>query len=658
MLTAVGENPNVWGLTPLGEAGELKLPDGFANAPVFRPRAPFEPGLVLCDKDVTCAVVAPKGNRKLVLLADEFAWHLGRMCGREVAVTDVEPAGDVPRVVFEEIANQTDVSNVRTEDRRLVVSGSGTGVSHALTYVLESLGCRYLWPGTSGKVVPRRDRVVLPKDIDITFTPKLVLRGVRSFTTLLDRTTYSLRRLGLDPRAFKDRQNRACRDRTGNRGFWQWHGVNDSRDVAGYSATPGRYEWGHYFGDYIEHYAKDHLEWFALQCDGSREMRWEKERPTFCLSNKDLAEETVRNLIAKFKAHPDKVAVSACLPDGGHAAQCMCEACRRLDPVNAPPASFTYFNPKRTTVPYVSLTDRVLTFANRLAEGVDAALPGKRLTFYCYCNYEQPPVRVKPHRSLIFFNVTGDYSTLARRPLSQKSMAAWSAFGNELFWRPNALRCFNVSVPQDISRQVFTDFELFKANHLIGTDFDCMDNQWANKGLAYYMVAKAHINAEQLSYDDLLDDYCRTGFGAAADDVKAYFAFLASETDRVAAANGETVILADGREVGSGAMAYVRTFDVERAASLLDCAVSKVADDADVLRRIRFLKWGVEGARHERLCATTSPRDPALKERQKAFFDFFQKAAADDDGLVAVNPEWEGFYNSRIRGALITLPKK
>ncbi len=651
-----GNERALWGVQPLGAPGTLKLPTEFVNRPVFQKKRPYRPGLVLFGQGRSCAVYIPQGNTRLRALAEEFAWHLEQMCGGRFPVIELGTADSPeksPAVLFADAARAPkelssmsgEASIVRCLGETLLIAGRGSGASHAVTYVLEALGCRYLWPGESGKIIPKKSEIVLPRDIDIAFSPKFRLRGVREDGSMSNRIRYSLRRLGFVPEVAFARHTRVRSDRRrpANRGFWQWHGVNDSVDVEGFSSRPGAYVWGHYFGDYVKRYWKDHPEWFALQRDGTRDMSRAGERPTFCLSNKALAEEAARDLIEKFRKRPSTAAFSACLPDGGPTTQCLCPSCRRLDPVNAPPSSIAGH-------PYVSRTDRAFTFANRIAEGVTAVLPEKRLTFYAYCDYERPPVAVKPHPALILFNVAGEYTVGRTRAVSHRTLAAWSSFGNEMFWRPNVLRGFNVEVPFDFSRAVFEDTELCKANNFIGTDFDCMCNQWAVKGLMCYMTAKALMNPERLSYDDLLDDYCRAGFGKGASDIKAYFAYLAAVSDEVARNNDNYR--------GSGDK-YIRAFDTVKAHRFLDAAADAAAGDDEALRRIRFLRVGVRYAEHEQRCARAlGARDRNTLAFQKDFLRFVHDMYADDDALVAVSVAGIGFYNARLRDALNDLEKK
>ena len=177
----------------------------------------------------------------------------------------------------------------------------------------------------------------------------------------------------------------------------------------------------------------------------------------------------------------------------------------------------------------------------------------------------------------------------SRRPCRRKQPRMRKAFRllrslflkNRLFFRPNALLGFNSALaPQNYARKMFNDLEFFKANGLVGTDYDCNEKHWACKGLIYYALLKAHWNPDRWDFDTLLDDYCRSGFGPAADEVKAYFLLLEKLTDQAAAAGKP----------------YQEFFNEKTAAELramLDAGEKKAQGDEAVLKRIAFLKLGL-----------------------------------------------------------------
>ena len=626
-----------WGKVPLGAPGNLKVNTEFKNKPVFAAPPKRGPGVKLFGDGVKATIHVASGGKSARALADEFAWHLGQMTGADFKVEYGEPSKG-PAVVFRLVPGSECRAVIARKGDVLELSGVGPGLGHATTYALEALGCRYIWPGESGKVIPKKSVVVMP-DISLDFTPALRIRGVRAGGRGMkpgDRGYESLKRLGYVPEEFA-RFSRAARvDRKGNRGFWQWHGVNDTKSADGYFSPEARYRWGHYYADYPAKYGKTHPEWFALQPDGRR--YWEgMSRPCFCMSNDELAKETAKNLIAAFRAEPQVLALSACLPDGGHSSFCMCEACRRMDPPNAPKCKIQFFTPYRRYDDYVSLTDRTFDFFNRVAAGVVAEMPGKKVCVYAYSNYCQPPVKTVPNPALVILSVAGNYVSPDARSSARQNLAAWSQFGNELLWRPNALAGYRTTVIQNFSRQIFEDMSLFRVNGLVGTDFDCMDDSWSTKGLVYYMLARSFLNPDNLDYDTIYADYLDAAFGPAAGAMRGWFDSLASDM---------------------GMPDYIAKLDIAKYGAILARAEAAAAGRPDVLRRLKIMRTGLDYTTWKQREANC-PNDKAAKLAvQKGFYEFIHAVSATPDGIVAVNPTPIGFLDHFLQPYLKTLKAK
>jgi hypothetical protein len=627
-----------WGLKPLGAPGTLKLPTEFRNQPTLGKMPKRAPGLKIFGGGVKARIIVETKNKSVRALADEFAWHLAQMTGSDFTVeigTSADAKGAA--VVFRYEDGDRERAHVWREGNVLFIGGTGSGVSHATTYVLEALGCRYVWPGESGKVIPKRREVVLP-EIALDMKPALKIRGVRDYGTGApgSRWYVSLTDCGFVPEEFAKRRAAAHTDHKGNRGFWRWHGVNDTKSVLGYCLDEANYRWGHYYGDYVQKYAKTHPEWFALQPDGTR-TKAKMSRPTFCQSHAALSEETAKNLIASFKANPHYLALSACLPDGGYFSPCMCEACRRLDPANAPARKIQFFTPYRRYDDYVSLTDRTFDFFNRLAAGVVAEMPGKKVCVYAYSDYCQPPVKTIPHPSLVILSVAGNYVNPDTRNSARQNLAAWSQFGNELLWRPNALAGYRTTVIQNFSRSIFEDMELFKVNGLVGTDFDCMDDSWSTKGLVYYMLARSFLNPDHLDYDTIYADYLDATFGPAAGAMRDWFDSLASDM---------------------GMPDYVAKLDLAKYESILARAETAAAGQTEILRRLKIMRTGLGYTSWRQKEANCSLKDKAAAYAiQKGFYDFIHEVSATPDGLVAVNPTPIGFLDHFLKPYLVLMKK-
>ena len=62
---------------------------------------------------------------------------------------------------------------------------------------------------------------------------------------------------------------------------------------------------------------------------------------------------------------------------------------------------------------------------------------------------------------------------------------------------------------------------------MLATDMDSIFDNWATQGLDYYIAARVSWDPA-LTFDAVLDDYCRSGFGAGAEQVKKYFLPIAA----------------------------------------------------------------------------------------------------------------------------------
>lgn len=582
--------------TPLGEPGALSLPTQLLHRAEFRAPPVRRPALALVDGDAVATIVCNlKARDGTGALASELAWHLKEMCGRELKVVDVsqKPAsGPVVVIGNDDGAAPELASIVRVDGRELYIGGVGNGVSQALTYVLESLGCRYLFPGAAGKVIPKRDRIVVD-DISLDYVPRLKVRLVKR--PLIGHPKYHAALLGAGYSPDEcSRIERAHWDRPGNRDFWKWHGVVSYGNIVK-TSTPtfqATVLAGHNFLDYYQRFFGDHPEWFALQNTGSREQET-NSRPRLCTSNPGLREQVARDVSRVFESRPDRRGASICMPDFNYMTFCMCDDCRRLDPANSPVTrGYLYRSPEKPHAwakhpfAYVSLTDRMVDFSNDIQRRVRAVHPGRHVVQFAYGNYSLPPVKTRPDPDIVFFNVDGNYSKAKSIGAHRSHIAAWLSLGNPTVWRPNCLmglgrpNCH----PANFGRLFFQDISDFKANGVIGVSLDCCSGNYSAQGFMFYMVAKAMTNPDRLDYDAIADDWCRSGFGPAAGEIAAYM----QELERLYMAAAER---------GDGVGGYVDAFDIGAFEARLDRARALAQGDPDVLARIDHLGVALEFAR-------------------------------------------------------------
>jgi len=241
------------------------------------------------------------------------------------------------------------------------------GTRYAVTTFLEEkLGVRYLWPGESGKVVPRLETIMVD-DFEYRFTPKLGQRRIRSMG-YHDRVQVGLDGLGFTKEEYTRGLTDAQRTKSESPDWFGWHRLGGTLNMSG----------GHAFGHMWGKYGKEHPDWFALQADGSRDMSKNPDRAQLCTSNSDLIEVIAKEKIAELKKNPALLGVSVGPNDGGRPSFCTCEKCEALDAAKGRKVLLWDFSKgQRRDFEHVALTDRMVAFWNAIAEKVAKEYPDK-----------------------------------------------------------------------------------------------------------------------------------------------------------------------------------------------------------------------------------------------------------------------------------------
>jgi hypothetical protein len=107
---------------------------------------------------------------------------------------------------------------------------------------------------------------------------------------------------------------------------------------------------------------------------------------------------------------------------------------------------------------------------------------------------------------------------------------AWSAKASKMYWRPNTLSSPYRVAELKFNKEFGADLHYAAHHSTIATDFDAIINNWATEGLNYYVVAKMSWNPDA-NVQQLVDEYCRDGFGPAADEIRRYFKIAEEITD-------------------------------------------------------------------------------------------------------------------------------
>ena len=252
----------------------------------------------------------------------------------------------------------------------------------------------------------------------------------------------------------------------------------------------------------------------------------------------------------------------------------MCDACKALDAPNGAKIKLQQFahvgGAERTEVDYVALSDRYVHYWNAVAERVTKTVPDQLFLAEAYSYYSDPPVREKLHPNIVLRYV----------PNNADGWKGWEAAGaKRVYWRPNNLQSgYRDGILSPRARENSATLSYLAAHGMLATDMDSIFHNWATQGLHYYAMARLCWNPAQ-DFDALLDDYCRSGFGAGAEQMKKYF--LLAE---------KGVVLGTGRH----AFPQITPETIGALRASLVAAAKATEKDAPSHRRVAFLRAGME----------------------------------------------------------------
>lgn len=510
-------------------------------------------GLVRDGTPTAAIVIHDTGTNIDLMAANLLVEHVMRMSGAELALLRQSQLGAISvtdgKIVAEKAPAGVDsfvLVNARALSEQLGVSSEGMkpgglrvttvgnavvllggptsvagevgsdayGIRHAVIELLERLGCRYLWPGELGKVVPSRSTVVV-ESIDYSYTPPIRGRGIRNTLALYQA---GMEQMSLTPESLAALRTARGRPQTPGSDvvaspWMHWQRIGGSMPAFGHAGGGLR-------GDLAELEAQ-HPDWFAMQADGTRTQTPGTSRWTICVSNAELIDHIASDIINSVK--PGEAAlVSLDFNDGSsNEGFCMCPGCEALDPPDAPKVETLVFgkiNPAngrrdRQVIQHASLSDRHVHYWNAIAEKVTAVHPQVLLGVSAYSAWTMPPVREKLHPNLVLRYV----------PSTAEHLDGWRRAGaSRVIWRPNVLLAGRRDGKlRSMVGQLATDMRKFADAGIVQTDFDAIIHNWAVHGVSYYAAARLTWNPS-LSAQAIIQDFAQAGFGAGAPMIEKY----------------------------------------------------------------------------------------------------------------------------------------
>lgn len=554
--------------------------------------------LVLVENGIRRApiVVAPGAPPATVRAAQELADYIEKISGARPAVLEGAPTPVPDRAIWvgvQPLLNDLFPSLRLTFDkpesifiaangRHLAIVGrdrmSGDvqteyGTANAVyTFLQDYLHVRWLWPGELGEDVLRRDTIAVAP-FEYRYTPPFRQRA----TVFLRSTMDSQRGLSHD----WTRRQRLQLD--------------------SFHCHAG----GHACVDWWDRFHAEHPGDFALQPDGTRSAYPNPKTAKLCMANPAVWDQWLADAVAMIErgehryhgASVRPVNVIPASPNDSHSSGiCVCENCRAWDHPEGVPWTYHY---KGTNVDYVAMTDRYIVFWNHLAAKLKERYPDRDVLVgvSAYGPSMPPPVAARlATNTLLKYVGHFPFTTEAARQDQKAQWLAWAKTAPHMMYRPN-LGYWGGGLwgwPEVAMAKTAEDFRFLADNRCLGIAVDTAWEHWATQGPQYYLMAQLAWNPH-VDHRAVLDDYCRRGFGQAAQDIAAYWAAMETARDKLMASPDLRIgsryrltVIAAAEQV------YTPKF-FQRADPLLRQAAANVAAGPEVYaQRVAFVRAGFD----------------------------------------------------------------
>ncbi len=475
------------------------------------------------------------------------------------------------------------------------LGNSPRGVYYAVQELFHVLGCRWCWPGPLGEVIPKVEKLSLPPTL-IVHRPSFELRGghiIQAFHTPPDWTVKHCNEEEWIDWAARNRMNRL---KASYATTWDYGAIRGgSRDeVAGHSL---------YHILPPEKWFASHPEYYPLVQGRRTHLHSSGRAAEICVSNPDLPHIFAEAICDFFASHPQ--ALRYCInaedePDYW----CECEACKALDPV---PQDWS-----KNGLECLHLTDRWLTFINRVAELVEEQYPDRWIATFAYGSTRELPYRVLPRRNVMIELTWWDQCF--RHGMRDRSCPT-NAKGMERFqgWSrlaPVALyRYLDYHHMESPGPFFHAEADILRTAHAGGCRW--LSDEWDTTFTASPLLLNLRARLEwdvNTDVDAYISDFCRRVYGKAGPEVERYWRRLERSVRDAASAH---VSFNDMTRFTPAVLRYGHAC-LDRAEAL--------ADDDAVRGRLARLRYSLLFAELDQVTAAAE-KDPSLYVRQAELQD-------------------------------------
>ena len=502
-------------------------------------------GVALAGVSLQAAVTIDPGKAEIVSpgeatkpAAEELQLHLQKITGVKVPIRGAATPETYGFLLEPcELGANPEACEWTVTDEKAVFRGQ---VYFAVVDFLEnSIGVR--WPGEDVIVAPEMNPLVV-NGTKGSFAPQMTIREIRH------------------------------NSRFGNDEFAR-------RMRAGRHNAPS---YGHAFTGYWKRFGATHPEYFAMRPDGVRAPRGVtaedmKENIAavlrmnvwnlvgMCVASTGFQAQVVADWVANGK--PEYI--NLCENDVPGRESCQCGLCKAHDAPIPPDADMD-----RATF----YTDRYVWFGNEILKAARKHRPDVKVSYYAYNGTEDAPRRYRPDPD----SVVGIVPTTFTSDAIDAYVGAWKKAGQEkFFYRPNRHYYYQMGdLPPGYEEHFFNVFQKLAKAGCIGFDYDApgIGRQFMDWLDSYVLYHAMNEPDKSFAY---WEDHYFSAFGAAADDVKAYYRFWRNEVWNARIAPNLAKLTVEGKwhNVARGIIwklgEYYRTDDFDRSSHFLSAAASK-----------------------------------------------------------------------------------
>ncbi len=350
---------------------------------------------------------------------------------------------------------------------------------------------------------------------------------------------------------------------------------------------------GHAFTHWFREYGTTHPDWFARPSDKVPEKV--AKLTAMCVSNDGFHQELIRRWLKKRKENPGVKYFINC-KENDTAGDCKCSKC------------MSWNGKQRTWSFWPSMMDTSNRYARFYKEVYEKAAkydPDVITMGYAYKNYPFPPTDVKLHPNNLILVVTpSGYIPYPYTPRHKKEMLEWAKgwrdSGATISYRANIFNGY--VMPENTVKDFYDEIMTFMPA-LQGISIDGPNASWSTAGPQCYVTARIPINPKA-KLEDLLAEYYGC-FGPAAPAIKEYWEYWEKYTyDNVEKFYEVPIKYNYGTFKAFFGFNYAwyahRLFpqDVfEPAFKILDKAEKLAANSPEDLKRVQFLRKGLENAK-------------------------------------------------------------